>query len=72
MSVPVSSIHMDNVHCSAICDEIGFRLGQLLRIENSVVPRDLELLLARLRQQDYVEAPSIVPSIAEMELLEDA
>ena len=57
---------LDPVHCRAICDEIGERLGQVLKPEASELPaRLLELLdrLARLEQ-----APSIVPDIDEMSI----
>jgi hypothetical protein len=72
MSQPGPSIQIDSVHCAAICDEIGYRLGQLLRAEISELPQELRVLLDRLRQQDRVEMPSIVPSIEDMQLLEDA
>jgi hypothetical protein len=55
---------LDHTHCRAICDEIGERLGDVLKPEASEIPpRLLGLLdhLARLEQ-----APSIVPSIDEM------
>jgi hypothetical protein len=66
------NIQIDSVHCSAICEEIGYRLSEFLKTETSDLPPQLKLLLKRLRQQDREEAPSIVPSLDDMELLEDA
>jgi hypothetical protein len=66
------SIQIDSVHRRAICEEIGFRLSQFLKTESSDLPPQLKLLLNQLRQQDRAEAPSIVPSLDDMKLLENA
>jgi len=67
------NIQIDSVHCSAICEEIGYRLSQFLKPEIFDLPPQLKLLLNRLRQQDREEeAPSIVPSLDDMELRENA
>ena len=66
------NIQIDSVHCSAICEEIGYRLSRFLKTETSDLPPQLKLLLNRLRQQDREEAPSIVPSLDDMELRENA
>jgi hypothetical protein len=66
------NVQIDSVHCSAICEEIGFRLSQFLKTETSELPPQLKALLNRLRQQDCEEAPSIVPSLDDMKLREDA
>ena len=66
------NIQIDSVHCGAICEEIGFRLSQFLKTETSDLPPQLKLLLNRLRQRDREEAPSIVPSLDDMELRENA
>jgi hypothetical protein len=66
------NVQIDSVHCSAICEEIGFRLSQFLKTETSELPPQLKALLNRLRQQDCEEAPSIVPSLDDMKSREDA
>ena len=66
------NIQIDSLHCSALCEEIGYRLSQFLKPETSVLPLQLKLLLNRLRQQDREEAPSIVPSLEDMVLRENA
>jgi hypothetical protein len=62
------NIQIDSVHCNAVSEEIGHRLSQFLKTETSDLPPQLKLLLNRLRQQDREEAPSIVPSLDDMEL----
>ena len=66
------NIQIDSVHCSAISEEIGSRLSQFLKTDTSDLPPQLKLLLNRLRQQDREKAPSIVPSLDDMELRENA
>jgi hypothetical protein len=70
--MPAPNIQIDRVHCRAICEEIAYRLNQLLNMKTSDLPPQLSLLLDRLRQQDQEESPSIAPSLEEMELLENA
>jgi hypothetical protein len=70
--ITARNIQIDSVHCSAICEEIGYRLSRFLKTETSDLPPQLKLLLNRLRQQDREEAPSIVPSLDDMELRENA
>jgi hypothetical protein len=73
MSQPRQFTEIDSLHCSAICEEIGYRLGQFLKTrEIPELPPQLIELLDRLCQQDREAAPSIVPSVADMELPEDA
>ncbi len=55
---------LDHVHCRAICDEIGERLRQVLKLETLEIPHRLLALLDRLAELD--QAPSIVPSMDEM------
>jgi hypothetical protein len=70
--IPVPpTIQIDSVHCAALCEELGYRLRQHLEKGLSEIPLQLKLLLDRLRQQDGEEAPSIVPSFEDMNLLED-
>ena len=70
MSGRASSIEIDSVHCRAICEEVGYRLGLALRKENPSLPPRLEILLERLRRQDLEPAPSIAPSLDDMVPLE--
>jgi hypothetical protein len=55
---------LDHTHCRAICDEIGERLGQVLKPEALEIPQRLLALLERLAELE--QAPSIVPSSDEM------
>jgi hypothetical protein len=66
------NIQIDGLHCGAICEEIGYRLSRSLKTETSDLPPQLKLLLNRLRQQDREEAPSIVPSLDDMQLRANA
>ena len=66
------NIQIDRVHCSAICEEIGYRLSQFLNMKPSELPPQLKLLLDQLRQRDQEDSPSIAPSLEEMKLLENA
>ena len=66
------NIQIDSVHCSAICEEIGYRLSQFLNMKPSELPPQLKLLLDQLRQRDQEDSPSIAPSLEEMKLLENA
>jgi hypothetical protein len=65
-------LNLDHAHCRAICDEIGERLGLIMKPAASDIPPRLLYLLGRLAEQDkadlpYLEsAPSILPSIKEM------
>jgi hypothetical protein len=58
------ALALDHAHCRAICEEIGERLGQVLKPEALVVPRRLLMLLDRLAELE--QAPSVVPSIDDM------
>jgi hypothetical protein len=59
-------VQIDSGHCRAICDEIGDRLRILLDKEASALPQQLRLLIDRLAELDGEQAPSIVPSMADM------
>ena len=61
-----NELQLDSSHCRAICDEIGERLRMILDREAEPLPRRLQLLMARLVEQDLVEAPSIAPAIDDM------
>ena len=57
---------IDSLHARAICDEIGERLGQMLRPETAALPVRLQILLDRLADQDRELAPSLVPDLDDM------
>ena len=66
-----ASLNLDPTHCRAICDEIGERLGFILKPASDIPPRLLYLIarLAELEKADVPQlesAPSIVPSIQDM------
>ena len=60
---------IDHIHSRAICDEIGERLGYMLKKDVSEIPAHLLRLVSRLDEQDrelpIVASPSIVPSFDE-------
>jgi hypothetical protein len=64
------NIQIDSIHSSAICEEVGYRLSKLLETKVAELPPQLKLQLDRLRQKE--DAPSIVPSLNDMELRKDA
>ena len=70
MSGRASSIQIDSVHCHAISEEIGYRLGLVLRRENPELPPRLKMLLDQLRLEDMESAPSMVPLLDDMVPLE--
>ncbi|MGH6740667.1 MAG: hypothetical protein ACREDY_16855 [Bradyrhizobium sp.] len=57
-------------HYRAICDEVGARLAQVLRPAASAPSPRIAELLDRLARLDH-DVPSIVPSIDDMEPLEE-
>jgi hypothetical protein len=59
-----AALALEHAHCRAICDEIGERLGQVLKPEALEIPQRLVTLLDRLAELE--QSPSIVPSIDEM------
>jgi hypothetical protein len=69
-----ASLVLDHTHCRAICDEIGERLGFIMKPVTSDLPPRLRYLigrLAELEKRDLLQpvlAPSIMPSIEEMTL----
>ena len=63
MSATVT-IHIDEKHARAICEEIGERLRETLnRAVPGQLPPHLQHLIERLAAADHDEAPSIVPSL---------
>ena len=62
------SIHIDDVHARAISEEIGWRLRVRLRHEMPAnLPHRLQELIDRLAAADHQTAPSIVPSLDDIE-----
>jgi hypothetical protein len=59
-----NELRIDSLHCRAICDEIGERLRIVLDRESTALPQRLQLLMARLAEQDLLMTPSMAPSIA--------
>jgi len=65
-------VNLDHAHCRAICDEIGERLGFILKPAASDIPPRLLYLIGKLAEQEMAGlpqlelAPSIAPSIEEM------
>ena len=58
---------IDSEHCRAICDEIGARLRVILSRDLTALPVQLRVLMDRLAEQDdMILAPSIAPSIEDM------
>jgi hypothetical protein len=60
-----AGVALDSTHCRAICDEIGERLRYALGREVCEIPPFLGALIDRLAELE--RAPSIVPSIEDME-----
>ena len=50
-------------HLRAICEEIGYHLGQRLNATGQEPSARLAAVLRRFEEQEEVEAPSIVPSL---------
>jgi hypothetical protein len=61
-----NELHLASSHCRAICDEIGERLRMILDREATPLPARLQALMARLVEQDLVQAPSIAPAVDDM------
>jgi hypothetical protein len=65
-------LNLDHTHCRAICDEIGERLGFILKPSASDIPPRLLYLIAKLAELEKADlpqlelAPSIVPSIEDI------
>jgi len=56
---------LTSVHARAICDEIGARLGCILRSDRNELPPRLRDLVCHLAQMED-EAPSLAPSLEHM------
>jgi hypothetical protein len=65
-------LNLDHAHCRAICDEIGERLGLIMRPAASDIPPRLLYLIGKLAELEnsalprLESAPSIAPSVEEM------
>ena len=60
-----NGLQFDELHCRAICDEIGDRL-RIALAPGAALPIRLQILLAQLAAQDRELAPSMVPAMADM------
>jgi hypothetical protein len=56
-------INASSRHLRAICDEVGWRLGQWLNRTAQEPSAQLTAVLRRFEQLEQIEAPSIVPSL---------
>ena len=65
------NLSFDEVHCRAICDEIGDRLRCHLAREISEMPSYLLRLINRLPELDRHVSPSLVPSIDTEDFCDD-
>jgi hypothetical protein len=54
-------VQINIVHSSAICEEVGYRLRQVLKNPMVDHPRHRQLL-DRMHREDFDGAPSIIPS----------
>jgi hypothetical protein len=54
-------VQIDSVHSGAICEEVGYRLRQILKDPPVDHPRHRQLL-DQMHRQDFDGAPSIIPS----------
>jgi hypothetical protein len=61
-----NQLQIDNAHCRAICEEIGWRLRAILVRESPTLPARLQWLMDRLAEQDLELSPSIAPSMDDM------
>jgi hypothetical protein len=62
-----TGLRIDAVHARAICDEIGDRLGVMLRRPSShELPPRLRYLMDQLARRDDEVSPSIVPTLDDM------
>lgn len=62
-----AGVRIDAAHARAICDEIGDRLGIMLRrLGTHELPPRLKYLMDQLAQRDDEASPSIVPRLDDM------
>jgi hypothetical protein len=62
-----AGVRIDAVHARAICEEIGNRLGVMLRRPSGhELPPRLRDLMDQLAQRDDEASPSIVPTLDDM------
>jgi hypothetical protein len=68
-----ASLQIDSIHARAICDEIGERLRTILnRDAGHDLPPRLRHLMEELAKVDNEPSPSIVPSLDEMQMPQQA
>jgi hypothetical protein len=56
------TVQIDSVHCAAIREELGYRLGKHLTNEIAEIPLHLKLLVDRLHQQEREESATNRPA----------
>lgn len=62
----MSRLHsLASEHARAICEEVGYRLGQALRADYADLPVRLQSLMHQIARLDC-DAPSIAPSIEDI------
>jgi hypothetical protein len=62
-----ASLQIDAIHSRAICDEIGYRLGEMLRRQpGGELPQRLRVLLEKLANTEEHISPSIAPLLGDM------
>jgi len=73
MSKPNAALlNLDHAHCRAICDEIGERLGFMMKPVTATTPPRLLYLIGKLAELEnsavprLESSPSIVPSVEDM------
>ncbi len=64
----MDAVRIGSKHCRAICDEVGERLRQQIDRTTTSPPKKIIELLRELELRE-LEAPSIVPSLEDMEAL---
>ena len=62
----MDAVRISSKHCRAICDEVGERLRQYID-RNPTAPSQKILTLLRELELRELEAPSIVPSLEDMD-----
>ena len=59
-----TNLHLDHTHCRAICDEVGYRLREIMGRELADMSPYLRGLVDQLGKLDHVPSPSNVTSEA--------
>lgn len=62
-----NKVTVSSKHLRAICEEVGYRIRLHLDRTATEPSPQLRSLLLRLEQSERIEAPSIVPSVGDVE-----